>query len=529
MPTFPRSLRAPGRSLAPVLTLLAVALSFVVAPLTVCGCSSQVTFGPAGEPTGNHQPTWLRFTIAVDPAGLPAAQAFATGLARVGVRAGVTVQDRESLTARALAGELDAVLLAFTVPTPHPLALYGKLAPDGVENYSGYANLEMGRLLSGLLTRAATADREAAALAAQEFLHEDAPWLFGVSLPLYDAAAAALSGWLAGPAGRVSLREARLAGESGRAIVCLGLAKTPTLDPFGPVDPQAGVILEALFDSLAALGPDGNLVPELAETWEFSANARRLTVKLRDGVRFHNGALLSPQDVVFTYEKALRGRLPGEVTVTAVAGEDGTVVFRFSVPFPGFLELFGQTPVVPSVYYELSGPEGFAASPVGTGPFRLEPGRSGRRLELVRWDGYYGGAPAIAEVAFLFNPDPAKRVAMLRNGQAHLAPALTPAAAAPLRGQPGFVVAREPGWTIFAVELNTRRPPFSDTRVRLALNLALDRAALAVTLGPEAASLPSTFLPEGFGFSAAAGGFAVDVGAARSLLREAGYLVAEDR
>jgi len=65
--------------------------------------------------------------------------------------------------------------------------------------------------------------------------------------------------------------------------------------------------------------------------------------------------------------------------------------------------------------------------------------------------------------------------------------------------------------------------------VRLALNLTLDRAALAVTLGPEAVPLPSAFLPEGFGFSAAAGGFVVDVGAARSLLREAGYLVAEDR
>jgi ABC-type transport system substrate-binding protein len=529
VPIFPRFPRAPGRTLARVLALLAVTLSFVVAPLAVVGCSRQVTFGPAGEPTGDHKPTWLRFTIAVDPAGLSAAQAFATGLAKVGVRAGVTAQDRGALTARALAGELDAVLLAFSVPTPHPLALYGKLAPDGVENYSGYANLELGRLLSGLVTRAATADREAAARAAQEFLHEDAPWLFGVSLPLYDAATAALSGWLAGPAGRVSLREARLADASGRVVVCLGLTKPPALDPFGPLDSQAGIIVESLFDSLAALGPDGNLVPELADTWEFSANARRLTVKLRDGVLFHNGATLSPQDVVFTYEKTLRGRLPGEVTVTTAAGEDGTVVFRFSAPFPSFLELFGQTPVVPSVYYELSGPEGFAASPVGTGPFRLEPGRSGRRLALVRWDGYYGGASAIAEVAFLFNPDPAKRVAMLRDGQAHLAPALTPAAAASLRGQPGLVVAREPGWTILAVEFNTRRPPFSDTRVRLALNLALDREALAVTLGPEATPLPSVFLPEGFGFSAAASGFAVDTGAAKALLREAGYLVGEDR
>lgn len=539
---------------------LAVALALVTAVLAP-GCAREVTYGPAGEPAGSRQPSWLRFTVETDPAHASDAAAYAAFFAVLGVRANVQVLPREEVVSRALAGQSDASLLGWSGFSRHPLGMAGaKLSSEGAENFSGYANPEVDLLLAGLLSRPQVADQQECARACQEFLYEEAPWVFGVEEPLSDASVATLVGWLPGPAGAVSLQDATLTTGQARAVVGLGLAERPKLDPLRPIGPQAGILFRCLFDSLAAVGQDGSLQPELAASWEWSTNGRELAVRLRDGVVFHNGDPLSASDVVFTYERVLAGRLPrGLVKGVAVAGagngaaagaaagaqtggeggprtrSGGTVVFTFSAPFPSFLELFGLQPIVPAKYYETVGPEGFAAAPVGAGPFRFDPARNTRQLVLYRWDRYYGGSPALppagraslAEVAFAFVPDPARRVAMLRSGQIVLAPALPLEVAGPLAAEAGLTVAREPGTSAVFLELNNRRPPFDDARVRLALNYAVDGPALVAASGNGCVRLPTAFFPDGYGFSADAGGFSQSLEEAKRLLREAGYLVSE--
>ncbi len=524
----------PGRRTRPAAALLltsGVLLASLGLP-GVSGCSRELTFGPAGEPAGSRQPTWLRFTIEADPVHATAARFYASEFAAIGVRAGVEVRPRESIVRRALAGQSDACLIGWSGRSPDPVGLpAAKLIPGGSENLSGYDCPEVGRLLAGVVGRQSAEDKAASARAAQEFLFEEAPWVFGVSHPLFDAAAATLSGWRPGPSGAVDLRDASFQDRGERLVVGLGLAEPPFIDPFGAIDPQAGVVYRCLFDALASAGPDGSLQPELAEKWELSTNGRRLTVELRPGVVFHNGEPLRAEDVVFSYEKALVGRLPEGLGVHVSAEGPSTVVFQFSAPFGGFLDLFGLQPVVPAAYYKAVGPEGFSTAPVGTGAFRCDPQRAKRQFLLVRWDGYYGGfsargpaRPAIlGEVVFVFVPDPARRLAMLKAGQIALAPTLLPAAAEVFRG--GATVVPEPGFNSLALELNTRRPPFSDARVRIALNLAVNREALAQACGPGATPLPTAFFPEGFGYAVEAGGFRLDQDRARSLLRGAGYLV----
>lgn len=535
-PHFARSRLHSLRRAVPAAALLlasAVLLASLVPP-GVLGCSRELTFGPAGEPSGSRQPTSLRFTIETDPVHAALARFYAAEFAAIGVRVGVEVQPRESVVRRALAGQSDACLVGWSGPSPDPAGLaVAKLVPGGSENLSGYDCPEVGRLLAGVVARPSAEDKTACARAVQEFLFEEAPWVFGVSHSLFDAAAASLTGWSAGPAGAVDLSDASFQGQGERLVVGLGLAERPVIDPFGPMDPQAGVIYRCLFDALATMGPDGSLLPELAETWEFSTNGRHLTVQLRPGVVFHNGEPLRAADIVFTYEKALAGRLPEGLGVQVTAQGPSTVVFDFSAPFGGFMDLFGLQPVVPAAYYHAVGPEGFSAAPVGTGPFRFDAERVKRQFMLVRWDRYYGGCPArgenrpalLGEVAFAFAPDPARRVAMLKAGQIALVPALPPAAAEAFRDLPGAKVAPEPGFNSLALELGTRRPPFDDARVRLALNFAVNREALAGACGPGATPLSTAFFLEGFGYAAEAGGFHLDQDRARSLLREAGYLV----
>ncbi len=521
----PESWRAP-RAAIPACLALAVILT------AAGGCARDVTFGQAGEPGGGRPPGTLRLTIDTDAAHAAAARLYAADFEAIGIRVDIEVLPREEVARRAVAGESDASLVGWSGAGPAPLGLLAaKLTPGGRENLSGYSPAEFDRLLSALVNRPLAEDRAAAAKAAQVMLYEEAPWVFGVEHALFDAAASSLTGWKSGPAGAVDLRGAAFQGEGGRLTVGLGLAERPVIDPFELPDPQAGVIYRCLFDALAVGGADGGPEPELAESWEYSTSARRLVVQLRSGVVFHNGDLLRAADVVFTYERALAGRLPGGIAVRVEATGPLSVAFAFSAPFGAFLDLFGGQPIVPADYYASVGPKGFSQAPVGTGPFRIDP-EKGRQFLLLRWERHWGGNGAatglaggtLQEVAFAFTPDPARRLAMLKNGQIALAPALLPGPAASFRGQAGVVLTAEPGFNLLFLELATAHPPFDDARVRLALNLAVNHSALAAALGPEAVAVPTGFLPEAPGFSPETGSFAYDPDRARRLLGEAGYL-----
>lgn len=521
---------------AAVVSILVAIVATSVAAWVGSGCAKEVSPGAAEEPVGSSRPGFLRFTIETDSFHEPAARLYADQLSAVGVRATVQVLPREKILQRALAGESDACLVGWSGGTPDPGGqVTCKLIPGGAENFSGYSSPDFDRLLAGFMTRPQAEERASCARAAQEMLAEEAPWVRGFSHPLFDAAAAALQGWRAGPSGRVDLSGASFTDGRPELVVGLGLGERPFIDPFASPDPEAGVVLGCLFDALARLGPDGRLEPALAESWELSADARRLVVKLREGVSFHDGEPLRSSDVVFTYRKVLTGRLPAGLKVTVGADGPLGVVFEFSSPFGGFLDLFGLWPVVPAEYYEAVGPEGFSSAPVGTGPFRYDTRQTRRGLALVRWDGYYAApaadgpgkptAPTLRTVTFVFVPDPARRSAMLKAGQIALAPALSADTAAGLLTAGGVKVEREPGFCTAALELDTRRPPFDDARVRLALNYALDAEALVKQLGWEARALPTAFLPEGAGFSPEVAGLDLDRERARTLLGRAGYLV----
>ncbi len=528
--------RRAATRLSRLATVLCAAAALLIPLVAASGCARSLEFGSNGGPSVTRRPERLKFTIETDSAHETLAQALSSQFQALGGKVSVRVLPWSNVVSRALAGESDACLLDWYFPTPDPLPMVAvKLGQGGSLNLSGYANPEVDRLLVASLRLPEEEERTACLEALQETVYEEAPWVFGATEILFDAATTSLTGWTPGPGGAASLRGATLGSLGGRATVGLGLDARPPLDPFAPADPRAACLLRCLFDALAAMGPDGSLVPELAAGWEWSADARQLTVKLRSGVLFHNKKPLAARDVVWTYTRALEGRLPAGLAVSAVAADAGTVIFTFSAPFPTFLQLYGLLPIVPADYYETVGPEGFARAPVGTGPFRYNPSLPDRPFLLVRWEGYYGGPPALAspgsgglaEVAFVFQPDPAKRRLALERGEIVLAPALTAEEARPFRSVAGARVVAEPGRGLLALELNNRRRPFSDARVRQALNFAIDRQALALTAGEEAAPLCGVFFPDSPGFSASAGTYELDLERAKALLAEAGYLTGQ--
>jgi peptide/nickel transport system substrate-binding protein len=130
----------------------------------------------------------------------------------------------------------------------------------------------------------------------------------------------------------------------------------------------------------------------LAERYEFAKDGKSATFWLREGIKFHNGDPVTPEDVKYSYEN-YRGALAGQFkskTEAVDIVDKRTVRFRFKEPFLDFLLLFGSGNVsgagwvVPAKYYQQVGPDGFKRKPIGAGPYKLASVEAGVKLQFGR-------------------------------------------------------------------------------------------------------------------------------------------------
>ncbi len=261
--------------------------------------------------------------------------------------------------------------------------------------------------------------------------------------------------------------------------------EAPGLIPGVSDDPITRLVGSKLYQGLVAVAPGAVLKQSLAIGVEAAEDARRFTFRMRPGVTWHDGAPCTAADAAFSigrFHPALSARtaplLAGLTEARAV--DPLTVTFRFAEPFAAFPWLADvlSLPIVPQHLHDRADgpPDPMPWRPVGTGPYRfLAWGR------LVRFDGFAGPPPAIAELAFPLLPDPAARLALLQPGPALLATTAGDPALARLRQDPGLVVAGEqpPNLArIAALRVNTLAAPLDAQAVRQALSQAIDRAAL---------------------------------------------------
>jgi peptide/nickel transport system substrate-binding protein len=162
-----------------------------------------------------------------------------------------------------------------------------------------------------------------------------------------------------------------------------------------------------------------------------------------------------------------------------------TVRFDFKAPFLDFPRLMGTSNVcgaawvVPAKYYEKVGKDGFAAHPVGAGPYRLVSQEPGTRLDFEAFDGYY--APVHAkQFSVLSVPDAATRVAMLERGEADIIYAIPGELVARIKNNPKVMLAPVLSGNFWLEFPGFQDPknPFHDKRVREAISLAIDRDAI---------------------------------------------------
>lgn len=296
--------------------------------------------------------------------------------------------------------------------------------------------------------------------------------------------------------------------------------------------------------------PDANLQvkPNLAESWK---NVDPLTweVKLRSGVKFHDGSPLTAEDVVYSLERVSKienSPAPFTANVGPIAKmeivDPQTIRFTTKKPTPQFMELAGMVYIVSKKATEGKTSQDFigGAAAIGTGPYKFVEWVPGDRLVLQRNDDFWGDKPEFEKVTFRAISNDAARVAALRSGAVDLIDSVPPADVATLKGIKNIALHSTPSSRIIYLALDSARDespfvtdaagkklvpnPLKDARVRQAMSKMVDRQLLIDRILSGAGVPAGQLVPAGIGgYSDKLEPGAIDLAGAKKLLAEAGH------
>jgi peptide/nickel transport system substrate-binding protein len=275
-----------------------------------------------------------------------------------------------------------------------------------------------------------------------------------------------------------------------------GISQIPNLDPaqvnLGNI---AAGLLPNIFSSLVQFDSELGLLPDLAETWTVSEDGLNYSFKLRDGLTFHNGDPLKAEDIVYTYERNIDPDFASPhanklALIEAVdTPDDLTVNFTFSAPFAPFLAVAcgrgpgrAMTPISRRAFEEM-GPEQFNQTPVGAGPFAIvaDTADLSSGLELVAFDGWYGGRPLLDSIQVTLIAEPSSRISALEAGDVDMLDIVPRTGVAQLSENPDITLIQTPGTSWQGLAMNFARPPWDNPEARMAIAKAINRDELIET------------------------------------------------
>ena len=292
------------------------------------------------------------------------------------------------------------------------------------------------------------------------------------------------------------------------------------------------MVLYALHDGMVKGMPGNAQAPSLAESWVASEDGLNYEFTVRKGVRFHNGDVLTSEDVKFSFER-YRGNSAKQIKerVAAIETPDPhKVIFRLKSPWPDFLTFYSSATgagwIVPRKYVEKVGDEGYKKAPVGAGPYKLVSFTPGVELVLEAFEGFWRKKPTVKRLVFKMIPDEATRLAALKRGEIDIVYSVRGELAEELQRTKGLTlkpgVIPSPFWLYFADQWDPRSP-WSKLQVRQAAYLAIDHKSInqALTLGYS--RITGSIVPDTFEYFWKPPAPAHDAAKARKLLAEAGY------
>ncbi|MER9398517.1 ABC transporter substrate-binding protein [Mesorhizobium sp. M0615] len=316
---------------------------------------------------------------------------------------------------------------------------------------------------------------------------------------------------------------------AARTDLVIGIPlEPPHLDPTAGAAAAIDEVLYAnVFEGLTRIGPNGEVLPDLAESWAISDDGKVYTFKLHTGVKFHDGSDFDAGDVKFSLDRAradnsvnAQKALFAAIDTVEVVGP-ATVKVTLKNPQGSFLYNLGWGDAV------IVAPESADTNkekPIGTGPFKFQSWAKGSSITLVKSDTYWGAPVFLDKAEFRIVPDAAAAVPALLSGDIQAFPFFDPDSVAQVKDDPRFkvVIGSTEGETILAI--NNKKPPFDKLEVRQAIAFALDRKAIidgaSAGLG---VPIGSHMSPASKAYVDLTGLYPHNVDKAKELLKQAGF------
>lgn len=303
-----------------------------------------------------------------------------------------------------------------------------------------------------------------------------------------------------------------------------------TLDSHHVIDSPTATIMEHMVETLVELTPDGRLEPLLAEKWVVSPDSTEFTFTIRKGVKFHDGAVLNAEAVQLNLDRRLDPKAATKFGFLVAMIDSVTVVDEYTVkiktkyPFaPMLANLSHSTNGILSPVAIGQSWEKPLTAPVGTGPFKYKDRVPGDSLTMVRNEDYWGEKAKLAEVVWRVIPDDAARVVAVETGEVHVAVRIPPWDIPRLQANPEIKIDNTASVRTIYLGFNLTKEPFTDKRVRQALNYAVNKEAIVkFTLGGVGRVSDAPISPGIFGYTPIKT-YEYNPEKAKVLLAEAGY------
>lgn len=293
--------------------------------------------------------------------------------------------------------------------------------------------------------------------------------------------------------------------------------------------------------------------PGLAESWDISDDGLEYTFRLRQGVKFHTSDSFTPtrdfnaDDVVFSFE---RQRNPEHPYHTVSGGtyeyfqgmdmnnliksvekiDDYTVKFTLNQPEAPFLANLGMdfasimSAEQADALMAAGTPELLDQQPVGTGPFQLVAYQKDAVIRYKANPDYWEGKAAIDDLVFAITPDASVRYAKLQAGECHIMPYPNPSDVEAMKADSNLTVMEQEGLNVGYLAFNTQKEPFTDVRVRQALNMAINKEAIIDAVFQGAGKVAKNPIPPTiWSYNDAVEDYSYDSDAAKKLLADAGF------
>ncbi len=312
--------------------------------------------------------------------------------------------------------------------------------------------------------------------------------------------------------------------DTNELVVGIAQDLDDSLDPHKTVKAGTREVMFNVFEGLMKPTPDGDLTPAIAEKYEVSEDRRTYTFHLREGVQFHNGEMVTAEDVVYSIQRCAAATETGIVQVEAFsviddlkAVDERTVSITISEPSNEFISYL-TTAILPAGYDKQG------TDPVGTGPFKFVSRTAQDSVVLEKFDGYWGTPAQLDKVTLKIMENADSLMMSLQSGAIDLCAHLTSTQVAQLKEN--FNVAEGTMNLVQAMYLNNAVVPFDDVRVRQAVSYAVDKQEIIdLAFDGYGSPIGSSMYPA-FGKyfdDSLTNYYTKDVEKAKALLAEAGY------